>query len=528
MHKSSMLRMQWFVDNYASKITKNNLKVLDVGSYGVNGTYRSLFNDSKYHYVGLDMENGPNVDIVLENPYDWDTIETDSFDIVISGQAFEHIEFFWKTMEEMTRVLKEDGLLCIIAPQGFKEHRFPVDCYRFFSDGMISLARYVGLEPLHAHTNSAPSTYDADWYSEHADSMLIAKKYFSGLPKHPDFKTYQCIPPNQEIFRTGLIPFQKIHIQQALKKAVKHHKSNQLQEAEKIYKSILYEIPNHPDANHNLGVLMLQTNTLRVALHHFEKALKSNPKHPEYKNSLRNVKEKLKKKLDVEKYQHSVKETSKLEMIKEPKRTDILNFLLSKISGKTKYLEIGVRNPNDNYNQIVASEKYSVDPGIEYEKNPVDFKITSDKFFEELSNDKILSSDIQFDVIFIDGLHLAEQVDKDIANSMKFIKKDGFIVLHDCNPPTIAHARENMHDYNTLENNFWNGTTWKAFLKWRFNPSVNSCCIDTDWGVGILSKGKLIGSSISESNQFFEFNIFDANRKHFLNLTSFEEFKKFL
>lgn len=53
------------------------------------------------------MEEGPNVDVVLKNPYDWDAIESDSFDLVISGQAFEHIEFFWKTMEEMTRVLKK-------------------------------------------------------------------------------------------------------------------------------------------------------------------------------------------------------------------------------------------------------------------------------------------------------------------------------------------------------------------------------------------------------------------------------------
>lgn len=78
------------------------------------------------------MEEGPNVDVVLKNPYDWDAIESDSFDLVISGQAFEHIEFFWKTMEEMTRVLKKDGLLCLIAPNGFGEHRYPVDCYRFF------------------------------------------------------------------------------------------------------------------------------------------------------------------------------------------------------------------------------------------------------------------------------------------------------------------------------------------------------------------------------------------------------------
>ena len=210
MHNSSMLRMKWFVENYASKIVKNNIKVLDVGSYDVNGSYKDFFEDKKYEYFGLDMEEGPNVDIVLKNPYDWNEIETDFFDIIISGQAFEHIEFFWITMAEMARVLKKDGLLCLIAPNGFKEHRHPVDCYRFFSDGMVALARYVSLEPLHAHTNCAPYPNYTDWYSRtNADSVLIAKKPYSGQSKYVNLKTYKCIPANQKILRTGLIKYKE-------------------------------------------------------------------------------------------------------------------------------------------------------------------------------------------------------------------------------------------------------------------------------------------------------------------------------
>jgi SAM-dependent methyltransferase len=202
--------MRWFVDNFASTINKEKIKVLDVGSYDVNGSYKDLFKEQKYHYTGLDMEEGPNVDLVLANPYDWDSIETDSFDIVISGQAFEHIEFFWKTMEEMTRVLKKNGLLCLIAPNGFGEHRYPVDCYRFFTDGMIALARYVSIEPLHAHTNCAPNEHAQDWYSKTcADSMLVARKPYTGHPKHPDLKTYQCVPENHERIRTGFLPYNR-------------------------------------------------------------------------------------------------------------------------------------------------------------------------------------------------------------------------------------------------------------------------------------------------------------------------------
>lgn len=210
MHKSSMLRMEWFVDEYASRLSQTQVRVLDVGSYDVNGSYRNLFASKKFRYTGLDMEAGPNVDIALANPYDWDEIDTDSFDVVVSGQVFEHAEFFWKTMEEMTRVLKKGGILCIIAPNGFAEHRHPVDCYRFFGDGMVALARYVSLETLHAHTNCAKDRGALDWYSEtQSDSMLVARKPYSGKPRHPDFKTYTCVPEDQERLRGSMVPFSK-------------------------------------------------------------------------------------------------------------------------------------------------------------------------------------------------------------------------------------------------------------------------------------------------------------------------------
>ncbi len=207
MHQSSILRMKWFVKNYSGRIKKDKIKVLDVGSYDVNGSYKHLFTDEKFEYTGLDMEKGPNVDIVLQNPYSWKEIDTESYDIVISGQAFEHVEFFWVTMSEMTRVLKKDGLICIIAPNGFEEHRYPVDCYRFFTDGMIALARYVNLNVLHAHTNAAPSKNDAAWYSNSAaDAMLVAEKTYSGNTTYVDLNTYKCIPADQESLRSGMVP----------------------------------------------------------------------------------------------------------------------------------------------------------------------------------------------------------------------------------------------------------------------------------------------------------------------------------
>lgn len=209
MHQSSMLRMEWFLEKFVGKNHPSPLKILDVGSYDVNGTYRKLLPDDQFEYIGMDMETGPNVDLVVETPYSWPQLETDSFDIVISGQAFEHNEFFWLTMEEIARILKPGGLVCIIAPNGFEEHRFPVDCYRFFTDGMMAMARYVQLDVLHASTNAFPEGKKNTWHKKgEEDAMMVAQKNYSGPAKIVDRKSYSCQPAEQEKFLSGLKPFQ--------------------------------------------------------------------------------------------------------------------------------------------------------------------------------------------------------------------------------------------------------------------------------------------------------------------------------
>ena len=208
MHKSSLARMKWFREEYLSD--QRDLKVLDVGSYNVNGCYKEIFTEYGHRYTGLDVENGPNVDICPESPYIWKEIDEDTYDVVVSGQALEHIEFFWITMEEIIRVTKEGGLICVIVPNGFKEHRYPVDCWRFFTDGMIAIARFYELKILHAHTNCAPATKDGEWFSEDcADTMLIAKKTYRGKAKKVDLAQYKCEPAQHSELRQDFATYEE-------------------------------------------------------------------------------------------------------------------------------------------------------------------------------------------------------------------------------------------------------------------------------------------------------------------------------
>ena len=113
MHASSFENMLKCYKRYISgtKFEEQPLvEVLDIGGADVNGTYRSIFADTKFRYRTADVESNSGVDVVLTDPYSL-PIDDRSIDIVISGQAFEHIEFFWQTFSEMVRILKPDGLI---------------------------------------------------------------------------------------------------------------------------------------------------------------------------------------------------------------------------------------------------------------------------------------------------------------------------------------------------------------------------------------------------------------------------------
>lgn len=174
MHKSTMLRMEWFINHY---IKRDGAKVLDVGSYDVNGSYKALFAGKNIEYVGLDIVEGPNVDVVMASPYSWDNLDDGSFDYIISGQAFEHIEYPWLTIKEIYKKLKPGGIICIIAPNSTPEHRYPTDCYRYFADGFTALAKWGGFRVLDVTVAGIPERCaPPEWASGDNDVCLVAAK----------------------------------------------------------------------------------------------------------------------------------------------------------------------------------------------------------------------------------------------------------------------------------------------------------------------------------------------------------------
>ena len=114
---------------------KNTKRVLDVGSLDVNGTFRPMIEGQGWEYVGSDIRQGENVDVVSDDP-DKLPFKAGEFDVVISGSTLEHVARPWLLVAEMVRVLKPGGLLAIVTHWKFAEHRYPSDYWRFLPDGM--------------------------------------------------------------------------------------------------------------------------------------------------------------------------------------------------------------------------------------------------------------------------------------------------------------------------------------------------------------------------------------------------------
>jgi SAM-dependent methyltransferase len=136
---------QHAMEKFAAMLPGGPLKIVDVGSYDVNGTFKPIFARPGIEYVGLDIRSGPNVDVVIADDFKWPNISSESFDAVISGSTLEHTKLPWLFVLECARILKRGGLICINAPYHWGFHEHPIDCWRVYPDGMKAVMEWAGL-----------------------------------------------------------------------------------------------------------------------------------------------------------------------------------------------------------------------------------------------------------------------------------------------------------------------------------------------------------------------------------------------
>jgi len=136
--------------------------------------------------------------------------------------------------------------------------------------------------------------------------------------------------------------------------------------------------------------------------------------------------------------------------------------------------------------------------------------MTSDTFF--LKNKKT------FDIIFIDGLHIYDQVKRDVLNSIKVLNKNGLILLHDCLPRKISEQ------HVPRMRNLWTGDVWKVIVDLRTNKNLDTYTLIADMGIGIVLKRKN-RNLLKLDKEFKKLNFKDYfyNHKKFMNLISYSK-----
>jgi hypothetical protein len=176
--------------------------------------------------------------------------------------------------------------------------------------------------------------------------------------------------------------------------------------------------------------------------------------------------------------------------------TSLLNFLADKIKAKS-YLEIGIQEPRQNFDRINVSYKVGVDPAISpvFNPGPVckaktstheagDYlnwyelnNVTSDVFF-----DKSPKPRRKFSLIFIDGLHHADQVERDFNNSLQCLSDDGYIVIHDCLPV------EEITSLVPRQSKCWHGDVYRFIMKLHTYAGINFVTLNMDNGCCVVWK----------------------------------------
>ncbi len=147
MHQSSFNKMSQLLEKYVP----SNVKVLDVGATNHIWNYKEAVLTNNDFYMTLDW--GIGADYIV-NSYDWDHIPKNMFDVVITGQAFEHDKFFWKTTENIKNILSPGSIVIIIVPSCGHIHRYPVDCYRFYPDSAETFAEILNADILEVDYNT--------------------------------------------------------------------------------------------------------------------------------------------------------------------------------------------------------------------------------------------------------------------------------------------------------------------------------------------------------------------------------------
>lgn len=184
--------------------------------------------------------------------------------------------------------------------------------------------------------------------------------------------------------------------------------------------------------------------------------------------------------------------------------TEVLNYIIEK-KGYKSFLEIGTQNGR-NFHALNCAHKVGVDP--DQLARPT-HRMTSDEFFSQNKE--------TFDCVFIDGLHTAEQVQKDFINAMACLNEGGAVVMHDTNP-----EKEEWTKIPRVTKQ-WTGDVWQFVVCLLADFKT----LPFDYGITVVKKGN---HTITDFPHDFisPWEEFNRDRNSILKIVSVDQFKEWL
>lgn len=120
----------------------NRPRVLELGvkrSIASRSTRHDSWIPHASEYLGTDIENGVDVDIVADVHRLTEVTGEEQFDIIISCSTFEHFKYPHLAAHEVMKALRIGGVVLIQTHQTFPLHAYPHDYFRFSRDALAGL-----------------------------------------------------------------------------------------------------------------------------------------------------------------------------------------------------------------------------------------------------------------------------------------------------------------------------------------------------------------------------------------------------
>lgn len=113
--------------------------VVEIGSRARSGTVNNEWLSSRAKYIGFDIVDGPNVDVIGDADDMARHFEASSIDAAYSVSTFEHLAMPWRVVAQLNQVLKIGAVVFVASHQTWPLHDSPWDFWRFSEGAWHSL-----------------------------------------------------------------------------------------------------------------------------------------------------------------------------------------------------------------------------------------------------------------------------------------------------------------------------------------------------------------------------------------------------